>query len=173
MAIAQKTPSTIPETIKAYMKANETKDYEKALGFYYEKYFQIIPKATLLQKLLELENNEMLKAHNTLSKIVSVSDSINVDDVDYAFAIYEARVTITFKDHLEDEFVLFMKQQIEAKEQKVSYDKEKKEITYHRNSTCIMVKNNGWKILPYSQKLLPAIKTMVPKEVFEKLNIAQ
>ncbi|MEM6717711.1 MAG: hypothetical protein AAF611_00205 [Bacteroidota bacterium] len=172
--IAQKTSSDIRESITAHMKAMEVKDYETALDHYYKKYFNLIMSRTeFLQKLLEMDNNDMLIGRNKLSKIISVSDIVTVDAIKYAFVTYEAHVSITYKDTVEEEVVLYVRQQIEAKENNVSYDKEKREITYYRNSDCIMILDNGWKLLPYSKKLAPFVKTMIPKAAIEKLNISE
>lgn len=169
---AQKTSMDIRTAVTSHLKAMEAKKYEKALDYYYEKYYLIMSRSEFLKKLKEMDTNEMLEARNKFSKIISVSNIITHDDVQYAWGEFQVQVFIKFKNSVEDEVVQYVKAKIEAKEKNVSYSSKNKEVDYYRNSLFIVVNTgNGWKILPYSKKLAPFIKSMIPSVVYEKLTI--
>ncbi|MBC8754639.1 hypothetical protein H2O64_08130 [Kordia sp. YSTF-M3] len=170
-SLAQQTSNDLRTAFNTYLKAMEEKNYEKALDFYYEKYFKIMSKSEFLEKLKALDTNELLDGENKNSKIISVSKSIMYDNVEYALVESQVNVYIKFKDIVDKEVIELVKEQIEAKEKKVSYSEERKEISYYRNSLGIAIKDNGWKIIPYSEKLALFTKTIVPSEVLEKLNL--
>ncbi|MFK7748952.1 MAG: hypothetical protein AB8B65_11210 [Kordia sp.] len=170
---AQKTSTDIRTAVTSHLKAMEAKNYEEALNYYYEKYYQIMSKSEFLKKLKEMDTNEMLEAKNKFSKIISVSEIITHNDVQYALVEYQVQVFFKFKNSVEEEVIQYVKAKIEAKEKNVSYSSKNKEVDYYRNSLAIVINTNGWKMLPYSKKLAPYIKSMIPSLAYEKLAIPE
>ncbi|QYJ68363.1 hypothetical protein [Flavobacterium litorale] len=152
-------------------------EYAKLLDLTYPKIFDLVPKATMLQMLQGMMDNEMMRIE-LLDRVPNFSYSSieKIENGYYSLVDHDITMKMIFKEPIGQEqgemMVTAMKQQLESGE--VSFDAQQNAIIAKKRSQMIAVCNsdtdNKWTFLN-NDKGNGYVTTIFSDEVRNKLGI--
>lgn len=170
LSCAQKTSSDLKSVFNHFQSLTENKNYDEYFDYYYSGFLKIVPKSELLKDLEKLNSNENYEYQVRESKIISTTKTLEKDNVKYTLIKYGGSTHIKFNDDSDKAIIELIKQNVQnTYGENYSYSELNKEIVFYKEQEMIGITENGWKFLPYSERLETIISTMIPKEILDEL----
>jgi len=182
-AFCQSDKEEIKKTLDGYFLAVSQKDNAKTLDYIYPKLFEKFPKDKMLEALDKRETDTAIIVTFEKGTITSISETMELDGIKYAYIKYSFKITMTIKADTTDsgadgendlnsaDFTYeLLKEQFG--EQQVQYDREKSIINVNMTENFMYAISNpvyeGWKFLEKKPNLMPILGELLPKKVLKK-----
>lgn len=173
---AQAVNETIEKQFTEYSQLVIDKEFDKALNYAPEEIFEVIPREQMVKMMEMVLSSSDFEYKATLPKVLSISDLIKIEEVNYVKIKTSSEVQIKFSELEEDEDremnIPLYKLSFEKKfgVGNVKYNEETHFFEINATKNAIAKSNDlkEWKFVIVendNQKLI--LERFIPKELFE------
>jgi hypothetical protein len=174
--------AVIEKTFKEYFHTIEQKDNEKTLDYIYPKLFDHFPKDRMLQEMNKMKADTSTNITLANSSVTSISETLDLDGIQYALIKYSFNLTMTLKTSLDKpdseeesdfnsgEFTYEMLKE-EYGDKNVNYDRENNRLDIIVTNEMYAIKDPAyidWKFLEKKDNMKPILEKLLPKKVLKK-----
>lgn len=174
--VATSQHDDLTETFDNYIRTTKSDSPAEQLEYLHPRVFDFIPKDTLLLGLEMIKQSTMVKAGN--EKIVSKSDIITHDDVQYALLTYSQQLTMDVSD-MKGQGGANVAISLMLNELKRQYGADnvvfnEKLFTVEMTTTSYVYaildsKYREWKLLPKTKELAHVAEQVVPDTIRQRI----
>ncbi len=181
-AFAQDSVS-ISQDVDKYFTSLENNDFETFLDYLYPEFFKIMPRNTLKEQLVSsMKGDETMKMSLKNNKVTAIGATKVVKENKYTIVDYSFMMVYQFAQSDEDsggesdeessvEDFTYESLKLAYGEQNVIFDRVSNKIEVKVSNQMMAIFENGfdtWKFIGYDENIKPALKKILPKELFEE-----
>lgn len=182
-AFAQSDKEEIKKTLDSYFLSVAQKDNAKTLDYIYPKLFEKFTKDKMLEALDKMESDTAIIVTLDKGTITSISETMELDGIKYAYIKYTFKMTMTIKadttdseadgeDNLNSADFTYELLKEQFGEKQVQYDREKSSFNVNMTENYMYAINDpvykGWTFLEKKPNLMPILGELLPKKVLKK-----
>ncbi|SFB55176.1 hypothetical protein [Algoriphagus aquimarinus] len=179
LGFAQDYKQNIAGEFTEYLNSIVNMEFEKSMGYITPEFFEIVPKAQMIQLMEQTFNNPAMEFEIKNPKILAIDVVQNIEDKYYSLLTYSNQMDIKMKseEETEDEKKMRLNLLKVSFEQtfgidNVKYNEETEFFEIQSQKEVYAISINGetdWKFLVIEKNQKVILEKILPKELSEKI----